>query len=212
LFTGLVQSIGQVRLVYPADQSLRFTIESDSVCDKVKTGDSIAVNGACLTVESITGNRFQATAVRETLGKTNLGFLKTGSYVNLETALRFNDSLGGHLVQGHIDCVGKIITVTSVGGSHLMTVQIPNELNLYLIEKGSIAVDGVSLTLTNIQRDRFTVAIIPHTWENTILKYANSGSIVNIEFDYIGKWVEKFNRFESKKKEIDLPWLKSLGY
>ena len=93
-----------------------------------------------------------------------------------------------------------------------MTVQIPNELNLYLIEKGSIAVDGVSLTLTNIQGNRFTVAIIPHTWENTILKYANSGSIVNIEFDYIGKWVEKFNRFESKKKKIDLPWLKSLGY
>ena len=171
MFTGLVHSIGQVRLVNPMNQSLRFTIESDFICVKVKTGDSIAVNGACLTVESINGTQFQATAVRETLSKTNLGFLKTGSFVNLETALRFNDSLGGHLVQGHIDCVGKIITITSVGGSHLMTVQIPKALNRYLIEKGSIAVDGVSLTLTNIQENRFTVAIIPHTWENTILKY-----------------------------------------
>ena len=212
MFTGLVQSIGQVRSIYPLDQNLRFTIESNRICDKAQAGDSIAVNGACLTVEKITENQFLATAVRETLGKTNLGFLKIGSLVNLETALRFNDSLGGHLVQGHIDCVGKIIALTSAGGSHLITVQIPDELNRYLIEKGSIAVDGVSLTLTNVRENRFIVSVIPHTWENTILKYSNAGSVVNIEFDYIGKWVEKFNRFEVKKKEIDLPWLKSLGY
>ena len=212
MFTGLVQSTGQIRLIRQMNQSLRFTIESDSICRKVKTGDSIAVNGVCLTVEKITGDKFQATAIQETLSKTNLGFLKKGSFVNLETALRFNESLGGHLVQGHVDCVGKIITVTSAGESHLVTVQIPEELNRYLIEQGSIAVDGVSLTLASIQESRFTVAIIPHTWKNTISKYLNTGSPVNIEFDYIGKWVEKFNRSDVKKTKIDLPWLKSLGY
>ena len=212
MFTGLVQSTGQIRLIRQMNQSLRFTIESDSICRKVKTGDSIAVNGVCLTVEKITGNKFHATAIQETLSKTNLGFLKTGSFVNLETALRLNESLGGYLVQGHVDCVGKIITMTSAGESHLVTVQIPEELNRYLIERGSITVDGVSLTLANIQGNRFTIAIIPYTWKNTILKNLNTGSPVNIEFDYIGKWVEKFNRSDVKKKKIDLPWLKSLGY
>ena len=212
MFTGLVQTIGQVQLIRKTNQSLCFTIESDSICSKLKTGDSIAVNGACLTVEKITRNQFQATAIQETLTKTNLGFLKTGSFINLETALRFNESLGGHLVQGHIDCIGKIFTVISAGERYLVTVQIPDELNRYLIERGSIAVDGVSLTLASIQNNRFTVAIIPHTWENTILKYLNTGSIVNIEFDYIGKWIEKFSRSDAKKKDIDLPWLKSLGY
>ncbi len=212
MFTGLVQTIGQVKLIRKTNQSLCFTIESDSICSKSKTGDSIAVNGACLTMEKITGNQFQATAIQETLSKTNLGFLKMGYFVNLETALRFNESLGGHLVQGHIDCVGEIITVNSAGGNRLITIRIPDELNRYLIERGSIAVDGVSLTLASIQGNRFTIAIIPHTWNNTILKYTNKGFPINIEFDYIGKWVEKFNRSDVKKKDINLSWLKSLGY
>ncbi len=212
MFTGLVQSIGQVQSIRQVSQSLKLTIESESISSKSKIGDSVAVNGVCLTMEKIIGNKFQATAIQETLRKTNLGFLKTGSFVNLETALRFNESLGGHLVQGHIDCVGKIITVTPDGESHLVTVQISGELNRYLVEQGSIAVDGVSLTLANVQGNRFTVAIIQHTWKNTILKYLNAGSIVNMEFDYIGKWIEKFNRSDTKKKNIGLPWLKSLGY
>jgi riboflavin synthase len=212
MFTGLVQSLGQVRSIYPMDQSLRLTIESDVICSKANIGDSVAVNGACLTVDKITGNQFEATAVRETLSKTSLGSLKTGSVVNLETALRFNELLGGHLVQGHIDCVGKIVSIASAGESRLIDIEIPAEWNKYMIEHGSIAIDGVSLTLAKIRGNRLTVSVIPHTWERTTLKYSKKGSHVNIEFDYIGKWVEKFHSLNNQKSSITVPWLKSLGY
>jgi riboflavin synthase len=158
---------------------------------ELAVNDSIAVNGVCQTVVALDGEIFRVEAVEETLRKTTLGDLSAGTSVNLELPLRLSDRLGGHLVQGHVDCVGLIASVVKQSSSWLVTVQFPPEFRRYVIPVGSIAVDGISLTVAKLEGDLFTVSVIPHTLANTNLGGARSGEKVNLEYDLVGKYIER---------------------
>jgi riboflavin synthase len=182
VFTGIVEEMGRVR----RRDGGRFEFEAAVVADDANVGDSIAVNGCCLTVVEHGDNWFAVDAVGETLSRTNLGVLEPGDPVNLERPLRLADRLGGHLVQGHVDGVGQVVTPAPD-----LKVAVPSELRRYLVEKGSIAVDGVSLTVVAVLDDGFTVAVIPHTVRVTTLGQRRCGDLVNLEVDLVAKYVER---------------------
>jgi riboflavin synthase len=195
MFTGLIEKIGIIRNIQKSSLGVSLSLETDLL--EVTIGDSISVNGCCLTIVLISQihdniQLLTVDVVEETLKCTNLGSLAPGDSVNLESSLRINAHLGGHLVQGHIDGVGNIVAKNPLSdGSWLVTVSAPPALMRYFIEKGSVALDGVSLTIFDIKKDRFSFAMIPHTAKMTILSSKNIGSRVNIEVDLIAKYVEK---------------------
>jgi len=191
MFTGIVQAMGIVRSLQRAGDDARLEIETSLPLDDMRRGDSIAVNGACLTVTVLRGNRFQADVSAETLEKTNLGRLKAAERVNLEKALRPLDFLGGHLVLGHVDGVGMIRERTVKSSSVIFGIDVDEALTGYIVEKGSITVDGISLTVNRCRKKRFYVNMIPHTAEFTTLGFKQMADAVNIETDIIGKYVEK---------------------
>ena len=191
MFTGIVEEIGIVQLVDRLPQSARIEIEAKKTLENSKIGDSIAVNGACLTVTNLTVDRFNADISAETLRSTNLGNLKVGSLVNLERSVRLVDRVNGHLVQGHVDEVGKIIGWKDEGDSSLMRVSISLKSMPYIVYKGSITVDGVSLTIANLLDDSFEISLIPHTKEVTTMGQKQIEDQVNIEVDLIGRYVER---------------------
>ena len=174
--------------------NLQFIIES-SLIQELKIDQSVAHNGVCLTVNEVTENNYKVTAVAETISKTNLGNLKTGSIINLERALKIGDRLDGHFVQGHVDTIAECIKKETLEGSWLFQFKFPEKFTNLIIEKGSITVNGVSLTLFNIGKDEFTVTIIPYTFQNTNFHTLEIGDIVNIEFDVLGKY---FLRLQQK--------------
>jgi riboflavin synthase len=182
MFTGIVEELGSVEVL----DGSRLRIRANAVLDDVKLGDSIAVNGCCLTVVSMTADTWDADVSDETFARTSLGQLRVGSPVNLERAVRMSDRLGGHLVQGHVDGVGVIVNPVPD-----LRVSIPSDLMRYVVEKGSITVDGVSLTVVKPLDDGFTVAIIPHTADVTTLGTKVPGDRVNIEVDVMAKYVER---------------------
>ena len=192
MFTGLIEELGTVKGIRSQAGGMRLSIAGKTVLDGMKAGDSIAVNGACLTVVEMSHSVFGADVSKETLTKTTLGRLRVGDRVNLERAMRPADRLGGHLVAGHVDAVGVIRTIERLGEASLFTLEAPPEVLRYLIYKGSIAVDGISLTVNEVQGERFTVTIIPHTVRQTTLGLKKAGDPVNLEADMIGKYVEKF--------------------
>jgi riboflavin synthase len=195
MFTGLVEGMGIVASIVRSGPGVDLTIKPPASVleesDPVRLGDSIAINGCCLTVVEIgeAGWLFQAGS--ETLSKTNLGRLQSGSKVNLERSLRMSDRLGGHFVQGHVDGVGQVDRIDREGEWITMWFRVPERLTRQMVEKGSVCVDGVSLTLVNVERERFSIALIPHTLEVTTLGSRAVGDEVNIETDVIGKYVEK---------------------
>ena len=191
MFTGIVEEVGIVQLVDRLPQSARIEIEAKKTLENSKIGDSIAVNGACLTVTNLTMDRFNADISAETLRLTNLGNLKVGSPVNLERSVRLVDRVNGHLVQGHVDEVGKIIGWKDEGDSSLMRVSISPKSMPYIVYKGSITVDGVSLTIANLLDDSFEISLIPHTKEVTTMGQKQIEDQVNIEVDLIGRYVER---------------------
>ncbi len=191
MFTGLVEEIGKVQKVQSIGGGRRFTVEAKKIFDDLKIDDSVAINGVCQTVTEINGNSFSFVAVEETLLKTTLIELRSGSFVNLERALRPVDRLGGHIVQGHVDCIGTITKTKSLATAVLLWVKFPKEFEKYVVSTGSICIDGVSLTTARVQANVFMVSIIPHTWEKTILKEYSVGTKVNLEFDIVGKYIEK---------------------
>ena len=191
MFTGIVEEVGIVQLVDRLSQSARIEIEAKKTLENSKIGDSIAVNGACLTVTNLTVDRFNADISAETLRLTNLGNLKVGSLVNLERSVRLVDRVNGHLVQGHVDEVGKIIGWKDEGDSSLMRVSISQKSMPYIVYKGSITVDGVSLTIANLLNDSFEISLIPHTKEVTTMGQKQIEDQVNIEVDLIGRYVER---------------------
>jgi riboflavin synthase len=193
MFTGLVQSLGRVVAVDRDDAGARITIETPLV-GELQTGDSIAINGVCLTAVSLKNGSFEADAMNETLTRSSLGGLSAGSEVNLELPLRANDRLGGHVVQGHVDGVGTIAEVVQDGFSRRIRIEAPSELLRYVIEKGSIAVDGVSLTVTSVDDSSVTVSLIPETLQRTNLGRIGPGATVNMEVDVLAKYVEKLIR------------------
>jgi riboflavin synthase len=190
VFTGIIEEIGTVTAVHPDGGGVRLTIEAEQAALELKVNDSIAVNGVCQTVVGKNGPRFTMQAVEETLGKTTLGRLTAGSRVNLELPVRLNDRLGGHLVQGHVDCIGTIAAVSPMESSRVLMVEYPAEFARYVIPVGSVAIDGISLTVASKNGNRLTVSIIPHTLEKTTIGRAAPGMEVNLEFDVIGKYIE----------------------
>ncbi|MBI5039451.1 MAG: riboflavin synthase [Nitrospirae bacterium] len=192
MFTGLIEEVGTVRGLRSQAGGMRLSIAGKTVLDGITTGDSIAINGACLTVVEMSHSVFGADVSKETLTKTTLGRLRVGDRVNLERAMRPTDRLGGHLVAGHVDAVGVIRTIERTGEASIFTFEAPPEILRYLIYKGSIAIDGISLTVNEVQGERFTVTIIPHTARQTTLGFKKAGDPVNLEADMIGKYVEKF--------------------
>jgi riboflavin synthase len=190
MFTGLVQGIGSVGGIERTDDGARVTIATPLVAE-LATGDSIAINGVCLTAVLIDGDSFAADAMNETLARTSLGDLAPGSQVNLELPLRATDRLGGHVVQGHVDGLGSILDATDDGFARRIRIGAGPEVLRYVVEKGSIAVDGVSLTVTEVDDRSFTVSLIPETLQRTNLGAVDTGRRVNLEVDVLAKYVEK---------------------
>ncbi len=207
MFTGLVEEVGEVYSLNKRSDGLVLGIKASKVLEDTKLGDSIAVNGVCLTVIKIENDKLFFEVSNETLKRTNLKSIKQKDKVNLERALKASDRLGGHIVQGHIDTEGKIKSMINLGKHTELKVEIPKDYSLLVIEKGSIAIDGISLTINKIENNVISINIIPHTLENTNLKYRKVGDNVNIEFDILGKYILKSITnmdFEKIKKESKL--------
>lgn len=196
MFTGIVEEAGVVERIKPTAKSIELTVRADKSARGLKIGDSLAVNGCCLTVVKLTGRGksrlVQFDLLQETWRRTNLQFAKPGSLVNLERPLRANAELGGHFVTGHIDGIGKIARWERSGQDHVLDIAAPPEVMRYVISKGSIAVDGISLTVAGVQKKQFRIWIIPHTYETTALRERKVGDAVDLEADLLGKYVEKF--------------------
>jgi riboflavin synthase len=188
MFTGIVRERGRIELLEEATEGLRLEIAAPETAAQLSVGDSVSISGACLTATAVANGTFSVTAVQETLSRTSLGGLAAGDEVNLETAARVGDPLGGHFVQGHVDGLGR---VEAVGGDGRVWVEAPPEILRYCVEKGSIAVDGVSLTISGLRDGAFEVALIPHTLEVTTLGALQPGDEVNLEVDVLAKYVEK---------------------
>lgn len=191
MFTGLVESLATVRELRPDGPGVRLAVTDAAIAARSRVGDSIAVNGCCLTIVEVTGSDMSFEAGAETLSRTNLGRLKAGSAVNLEASLRLGDSLGGHLVAGHIDAVGRLVRRSDEAQWSTMWFEVPRELTRQLASKGSVAVDGVSLTLVDVTDHSFSVALIPHTLSVTRLGKLQLGDEVNVETDLLAKYVER---------------------
>jgi len=191
MFTGIVQGRGSVTGYRSVRGGQALDIDADFVIDNPEEGESIAVNGVCLTAYNISGRRFTADVSPETLSRSTLGELRVGRSVNLERALRLCDRLGGHIVSGHVDCIGRLVDIGREGDFTILSFSVPAEQDTYIIEKGSISIDGISLTVNQCGGGRFSVSIIPHTMQTTTLGALKNGGAVNIEVDIIGKYVEK---------------------
>lgn len=191
MFTGLVEELGRIAAVTPTAGGRRLSIEAARVLDGTRPGDSISVSGCCLTVLALDGARFSAEAVPETLRRTTLGELQPGAEVNLERALRLDQRLGGHLVQGHVDGVGRVRSVVSEGGGRRVTLELPDELARFVAEKGSLAVDGVSLTVAACAGQTCDLAYIPHTLEVTTAGRYTPGRRVNLEVDLLARYLAR---------------------
>ena len=219
VFTGLVQDIGTLLRTDRQGADAKMVIKAHGTFEKLVLGESISVDGACLTVAAFGGNVFTADVSAETLSRTTLGGKTAGSRLNLERALSLGDRLGGHLVSGHVDGIGTLLDRTQDGRSWRLFFQVPQEVARYIVEKGSIAIDGISLTVNGCGVDRFDVNIVPHTAQQTTIQWLQVGDQVNIETDIIGKYVEKMlagwqgKLFEkSGKSNIDLSFLEKHGF
>ena len=197
MFTGIIEEVGTIKQIQKNPASAVITIAADTVLEQTKIGDSIAVNGACLTVVKISGSAFTADVMPETVKLTNLRNLKSGDKVNLERTLKLSDGLDGHIVSGHVEGIGVIASRKPEGIAEIVTVKTPPQLLKYIIKKGSIAIDGISLTVTEVTGSGFSVSLIPHTAKETTLGFKKSGDEVNLETDIIGKYVEHLLNFKT---------------
>ncbi len=215
MFTGIVEEIGKIKAIKKGKNSARLVINAKKVLEDVKLGDSIAVNGVCLTVTEFSNSAFGVDVMHESLRKSSLSTLKNDSSVNLERAMLLNGRFGGHIVSGHIDGTGKIINIKNDDNAIWYTISAKEKIMKYIIEKGSITIDGISLTVANLSESDFSVSIIPHTQEETILKMKKIGDIVNLENDCIAKYVESLLNFKEKsevKKDITMDFLLENGF
>lgn len=211
MFTGIIEEVGTVRQIKRGQHSAVLTIQARMVLEHTKIGDSIAVNGICLTVTQMRPDGFSADVMHETLNRTSLSCLKQGSPVNLERALPADGRFGGHIVTGHIDGTGTIIKIQKDNIAVWYTIQTTDKIAHYIIEKGSIAIDGISLTVATVSGNSFRVSVIPHTLAHTALITKRNGDTVNLENDCIGKYVEKFLVKENTSK-ITKEFLLKNGY
>ena len=219
MFTGIIEGLGTIDEIRSQDQGKRFSFNADFVLGKTKIGDSISVSGVCLTVVMIQGKRFQVDVSPETLEKTTFGRAKIGDRVNLERALQLSGRIDGHLVSGHIDGMGTIKQKQTKGNAVIVGIGVPESFSRYMINKGSIAVDGISLTINNCDPGSFDVSIIPHTAKLTTMAMKSIGDSVNIETDMIGKYVERFvttiqnnGKKDQIRRSIDMQFLAKTGF
>ena len=215
MFTGIVEETGRIKEIKRGRASAVLTIEARKVLEDVKLGDSIAVNGVCLTVTDFTSYAFMADVMHETLNRSSLGALKNGSAVNLERAMKADGRFGGHIVSGHIDGTGTITQVKRDDNAIWYTIMAEASLMKYIVEKGSITIDGISLTVATVSDTDFQVSIIPHTQANTVLSDRKTGDVVNLETDIIGKYVEKLlqpQKTPEKESKITLEFLAENGF
>lgn len=190
MFTGIIETLGTVANVVKEQENVHLTIQS-TITNELKIDQSVAHNGVCLTVVAINNDKYTVTAIKETLDKTNIGKLKINDIVNLERGMKLGDRLDGHIVQGHVDETGICTNIKDENGSTVYTFEYNSDKNNITIEKGSITINGVSLTVVNSTKNGFSVAIIPYTWENTTFKTLEVNDTVNLEFDVIGKYVAR---------------------
>lgn len=216
MFTGIVEEIGTVKSINRSGTASFLNIQAEKVLTDVHIGDSIAVNGVCLTVTAFDGGIFRADVMNETLSRSSLGELKAGSHVNLERAMSAEGRFGGHIVSGHIDGTGTVTDIRKDGIAVWYTIAAGRNIMKYIVEKGSVAIDGISLTVAAVTEGDFSVSIIPHTAGNTILSEKKKGDTVNLENDIIGKYVEKLMRTAGsdgkEKKDIDINTLAKNGF
>lgn len=215
MFTGLIEEIGHIKAMEKGGDSIRLSIAASKIMDDVKLGDSIATNGICLTVVDFDSTGFSADVMPETMNRSNFHMQKEGSRVNLERALRVGDRMGGHMVSGHIDGVGEIVSQEKDDNAIWVSISAPKVILKYVIEKGSIAIDGISLTVAYVDEQLFKVSIIPLTQDDTTLVSKKIGNQVNLECDMTAKYIEKFmfHKDEPKKESnINMDFLKDNGF
>ncbi len=217
MFTGIIEETGIIRSLRPSSAGAALLVEAEKCAAGVKLGDSIAVNGVCLTVVETKGRFFSSDLSAETLRRSSLGQAREGLVVNLERALAVGDRLGGHIVQGHVDGMGALISSVASGDGFEMEFALPADLARYLVLKGSVAVDGISLTVAGLEQNSFVVAVIPHTYRATNLRQLKKGDIVNLEADILAKYVERLFRFSGEnarepKPKLTVEMLREQGY
>ena len=212
MFTGIVEELARIKTIEAKTQGIRFTVSAKTVMDDLKIGDSILVNGACLTIVSKKKDSFCMDIVEETLNKSNLGELKVENYVNLERAMKVSDRFGGHIVQGHVETLGVILEKQMKDDEAVISVGLDPEWMRYCIPKGSITLDGVSLTITAINGNIVEIALIPYTLENTTLGIKEKSDTLNIETDIIAKYIDRLLTFDGEDTEIDTNILKVIRH
>ena len=216
MFTGIIEEVGRVKNIKMGASSAIITIQADKVMEDIHLGDSIAMNGVCLTVTSFDRNSYSVDVMHETLRRTNLGDLKSGSRVNLERAMAADGRFGGHIVAGHIDDIGTITSMERDDNAVWVTVRTTTAVLRYIVEKGSITIDGISLTVARVDDKSFAVSVIPHTGAETTLLEKKPGDTVNLETDMVGKYVEKLLKSEPEEEKaqsgITMDFLRSHGF
>jgi len=212
MFTGIVEELAQVKKIKTKKQGMRYTISANTVLDDLEIGDSICMNGVCLTVTKRQKDMFSMDIIEETLDKSNLGELKENDYVNLERAMKVSDRFGGHIVQGHVETQGVILEKQIEEDEARISVCLDPEWMRYCIPKGSITLDGVSLTIASINKNIIEIALIPHTLENTTLGLKDKSDTLNVETDIIGKYINRLLTFDGDNIELDKNILKTIRY
>lgn len=209
MFTGIVEEIGKIEKTTTIAGGLKLKINAAKILEDINVNDSICIDGVCLTVTETGQNYFLVDAVGATLEKTTFSNAQINASVNMERSVKLNDRLGGHLVQGHVNGIGKITEIKKLGENYLVKISIPAELERYLIKEGSIAIDGISLTIANLAENIISISIIPHTWRNTNLNSKMINDFVNVEIDILAKYVEKLlsKSNSSSEKNISEGWL-----
>ena len=209
MFTGIIEEISEIKNITSGAESKKLEIKAKKILVGLQIGESININGACQTVIQVKPDSFVVESVKETLKRSNLGLLKKGDRVNLERALKLSDRLGGHLLTGHVDCTTEVKSVSSDGNSSVLEFSLPKDYSALVVEKGSIAIDGISLTIAELKTSSFTVAIIPFTLKMTNLQDKRVKDMVNLEFDFFGKYVKRIlEEKENGKSKITEEWLR----
>ncbi len=214
MFTGIIEEIGKISSINPIAGGMRIMISSSKILDDISVNDSVCVNGVCLTAIKVEDDGFWVDAVGATLEKTTFAKIQLSTPVNLERSLKLNDRLGGHFVQGHTNGIGTILEIKKLGENYFLKLNADESLQKYLVEEGSITIDGISLTIAELDNSKVGISIIPHTWKNTAIQFKNVGDKVNVETDVLAKYIEKFLRKNGNGKTTSITenWLKELGY
>ncbi len=212
MFTGLIEEVGQLTKILPVGSGLKLQIKATSVLEAMRLGDSLAVNGVCLTVTALTKENCMVDVVPETVRRSTLGTLRLGHAVNLERAMPANGRFGGHIVAGHVDGVGRIASLVKEDNALVLSIAASEAILRYVIEKGSITIDGISLTVMQVNTESFTVSIIPHTAMVTTLSIAKVGQNVNLEVDLVAKYIERFTQKTPSSPSLTIDRLRTMGY